>query len=77
MIVVLKRCACVVVAFSYFVRHVQRARRRSYDFGYLLKLLTCLPLPTAEAEFFELMRLFFPVVCDAHYVPHAVVLMCF
>jgi hypothetical protein len=27
--------------------------RCSYDFGYLLKLVTCLPLPTTEAEFFE------------------------
>jgi CCR4-NOT transcription complex subunit 7/8 len=24
-----------------------------YDFGYLLKLVTCLPLPATEAEFFE------------------------
>ena len=26
---------------------------RRYDFGYLLKLVTCLPLPATEAEFFE------------------------
>ena len=26
-----------------------------YDFGYLLKILTCLPLPFTEPEFFELL----------------------
>lgn len=27
-----------------------------YDFGYLLKLLTCQSLPANEAEFFELLK---------------------
>ena len=27
-----------------------------YDFGYLLKILTCQPLPLGEPEFFELLR---------------------
>ena len=27
-----------------------------YDFGYLLKVLTCQALPTTEAEFFELLK---------------------
>lgn len=35
-----------------------------YDFGYLLKVVTALPLPDTEAEFFELLRLYFPVVYD-------------
>ena len=33
-----------------------------YDFGYLLKLLTCTALPATELEFFELLKLYFPNV---------------
>eukprot|EP00882_Tetradesmus_deserticola_P004121 GHRQ01004352.1.p1 GENE.GHRQ01004352.1~~GHRQ01004352.1.p1 ORF type:complete len:284 (+),score=120.43 GHRQ01004352.1:286-1137(+) len=39
-----------------------------YDFGYLLKVLTCQPLPDAEAEFFELLNLYFPNVFDMKYL---------
>lgn len=35
-----------------------------YDFGYLLKLLTDQNLPHDESDFFELLRLYFPVVYD-------------
>lgn len=35
-----------------------------YDFGYLMKVVTAQPLPDSEAEFFELLRLYFPVVYD-------------
>lgn len=35
-----------------------------YDFGYLLKVLTCLPLPDTEPDFFELLRLYFPCIFD-------------
>ena len=35
-----------------------------YDFGYLLKLLTCTALPASEADFFELMKLYFPNIYD-------------
>ncbi|ESO05757.1 hypothetical protein HELRODRAFT_111155 [Helobdella robusta] len=31
----------------------------AYDFGYLLKVLTCKPLPDDAAEFYQLLRLFF------------------
>lgn len=35
-----------------------------YDFGYLLKLLTCLPVPETEREFFKLLRIYFPTLYD-------------
>ncbi len=35
-----------------------------YDFGYLLKLLTCSPLPADEGEFFKLLHTFFPAIFD-------------
>jgi len=31
-----------------------------YDFGYLLKLLTCRPLPTSETDFFNMLHIYFP-----------------
>eukprot|EP00897_Mesotaenium_endlicherianum_P005176 jgi/Mesen1/4687/ME000241S03725 len=39
-----------------------------YDFGYLLKLLTCQNLPEVEAEFFSLLRLYFPTLYDIKYL---------
>ncbi|WFD39148.1 CCR4-NOT core DEDD RNase subunit [Malassezia japonica] len=39
-----------------------------YDFGYLLKLVTCLPLPSHEYEFFELLHQWFPCVYDIKYL---------
>jgi CCR4-NOT transcription complex subunit 7/8 len=39
-----------------------------YDFGYLLKLLTCEPLPDEESDFFKLMGAFFPRVFDMKYL---------
>lgn len=35
-----------------------------YDFGYLLKLVSCTALPATEAEFFELLRIWFPCIWD-------------
>nr|CAD1825672.1 unnamed protein product [Ananas comosus var. bracteatus] len=35
-----------------------------YDFGYLLKLLTCRKLPETQAGFFALIRIYFPTVYD-------------
>uniref|UniRef100_A0A2R9C3J5 poly(A)-specific ribonuclease n=1 Tax=Pan paniscus TaxID=9597 RepID=A0A2R9C3J5_PANPA len=34
----------------------------SYDFGYLIKILTNSNLPEEELDFFEILRLFFPVI---------------
>lgn len=39
-----------------------------YDFGYLLKLLTCQSLPAAEVEFFNLLKVYFPFVYDIKYI---------
>uniref|UniRef100_A0A6N2K1U9 poly(A)-specific ribonuclease n=1 Tax=Salix viminalis TaxID=40686 RepID=A0A6N2K1U9_SALVM len=35
-----------------------------YDFGYLLKLLTCRSLPESQAGFFDLINTYFPMVYD-------------
>lgn len=35
-----------------------------YDFGYLLKIVSCAPLPPTETEFFELLRIWFPCIWD-------------
>lgn len=39
-----------------------------YDFGYLLKLLTCTALPQNEAEFFGILGLHFPCIFDMKYL---------
>ncbi len=39
-----------------------------YDFGYLLKLLICRPLPDTEKEFFSLLPLYFPNLYDIKYL---------
>ncbi|KAI3823542.1 hypothetical protein L1987_04981 [Smallanthus sonchifolius] len=35
-----------------------------YDFGYLLKLLTCKELPKSQMGFFDLIKVYFPIVYD-------------
>lgn len=39
-----------------------------YDFGYLLKLVTCRELPAGEAEFFEVLLTYFPTIFDMKYL---------
>jgi CCR4-NOT transcription complex subunit 7/8 len=39
-----------------------------YDFGYLLKVLTCQALPEEEDEFFDLLKTYFPNVFDIKYL---------
>jgi CCR4-NOT transcription complex subunit 7/8 len=44
----------------------------SYDFGYLLKTLTCTDLPGDETAFLDLLRTFFPCIYDVKYMMTAV-----
>ena len=39
-----------------------------FDFGYMLKFLTCSNLPNEESEFFDLLRLFFCNIYDVKYL---------
>ena len=39
-----------------------------YDFGYLLKILTCSALPSTEEQFFELLHIYFPRIFDVKLV---------
>ncbi|KYQ92861.1 CAF1 family protein [Tieghemostelium lacteum] len=39
-----------------------------YDFGYLLKVLTCTDLPKKESEFFDLLKIYFPCIYDVKYL---------
>ncbi|EOA19434.1 hypothetical protein CARUB_v10001652mg [Capsella rubella] len=39
-----------------------------YDFGYLVKLLTCKELPLKQADFFKLLFVYFPTVYDIKYL---------
>ena len=39
-----------------------------YDFGYLLKVLTCQNLPAMEPDFFKLLKVYFPTIYDVKYL---------
>ncbi|XP_001363668.3 CCR4-NOT transcription complex subunit 7-like [Monodelphis domestica] len=39
-----------------------------YDFGYFIKILTNSPLPEEAHDFFEILKLFFPVIYDIKYL---------
>lgn len=39
-----------------------------YDFGYLIKILSNANLPEEEVDFFEVLRLYFPVIYDVKYL---------
>ena len=39
-----------------------------YDFGYLLKLLTCVSLPTSETDFFRILETYFPCFYDMKFL---------
>lgn len=42
-----------------------------YDFGYFVKLLTAVSLPTTEDTFFDLLRTWFPIVYDIKFMMRA------
>jgi CCR4-NOT transcription complex subunit 7/8 len=37
-----------------------------YDFAYLLKICTCTNLPSEEAQFFEMLSIYFPNIYDVN-----------
>lgn len=39
-----------------------------YDFGYMLKVLTSLPIPPEECQFFDKIRVYFPNIYDVKYL---------
>lgn len=43
-----------------------------YDFGYLLRILTCEPLPATENDFFRLLFIWFPCIYDIKHVVRSV-----
>lgn len=45
-----------------------RFTHRGYDFGYLLKVLTCQMLPAEESGFFNMLHTFFPCIYDVKYL---------
>lgn len=42
-----------------------------YDFGYFVKLLTAVSLPSTEEAFFDLLRIWFPTVYDIKFMMRA------
>jgi hypothetical protein len=42
-----------------------------YDFGYFVKLLTAVSLPTTEESFFDVLRIWFPTVYDLKFMMRA------
>ena len=48
------------------------ANYRGYDFGYLLKILTCEQLPANEQDFFQLLSLWFPCIYDIKHVVRSI-----
>jgi hypothetical protein len=46
------------------ILQTEYGRFSGYDFGYFLKLLTALSLPTTEEAFFERLRKWFPISYD-------------
>ena len=52
--------------------HTDVSFPRGYDFGYLLKILTCESLPANEHAFFSLLAIWFPCIYDIKHVVRSV-----
>jgi hypothetical protein len=48
--------------------HANLCLASGYDFGYWVKLLTGVSLPTTEESFFDLLRIWFPTVYDIKFL---------
>jgi CCR4-NOT transcription complex subunit 7/8 len=48
--------------------HAKLCLSSGYDFGYWVKLLTGVSLPTTEEEFFDLLQIWFPTVYDIKFL---------
>ncbi|XP_073777760.1 CCR4-NOT transcription complex subunit 7 isoform X5 [Danio rerio] len=60
---------CEGVKWLSFHRHILVFLLNSgYDFGYLIKILSNSKLPDEEVDFFEILRLFFPIIYDVKYL---------
>lgn len=57
-----RRCACYNQTSPY---------PSGYDFGYFVKLLTAVSLPTTEESFFDVLRVWFPTVYDVKFMMRA------
>ena len=61
-------CVCVCVCVCLCVCVYVCVCRSGYDFGYLIKILSNANLPEEEVDFFEILRLYFPVIYDVKYL---------
>lgn len=59
-----------MVSPSYYLAHLS-VFYSGYDFGYFVKLLTAISLPTTEESFFDLLGTWFPTVYDIKYMMRA------
>jgi CCR4-NOT transcription complex subunit 7/8 len=55
------------ITFTGYISFAQSYNNSGYDLGYLLKTMMSVPLPSGDAEFFELLTTFFPSVYGTSY----------
>ena len=62
------RSASIFFAHLHPLDEMMSSFSSGYDFGYLLRVLTCLKLPDKEQNFFDLLSVYFPKVYDVKYL---------